>query len=240
MAERAPGHAVVPPGEWLAARRRLLAKEKEFTRLRDELSELQRSLPWERVEKEYLFRGPDGEESLADLFAGRSQLVVYHFMFDPGWEEGCKSCSLMADHYDRSVVHLAARDVTLVTVSSAPLDRLEAFQRRMGWTFKWVSAEKTGFNRDYGVTFTPEQVESGEAAYNYAALDRFPGPEWPGLSVFYKDEDGTIYHTYSTYARGLDIFLGVYRFLEIVPKGRDEDGLTYGMEWVRHRDRYGE
>ncbi len=231
-------HAVVSPEEWLAARKELLAKEKEFTRLRDELSDLQRALPWERVEKEYVFQGPDGEQTLSELFAGRSQLIVYHFMFDSGWEEGCKSCSLMADHYERSIVHLEARDVTLVTVSSAPLDQLEAFRKRMGWSFKWVSAGPTDFNRDYRVTFTPEQVESGDIVYNYREDTEYPGPELPGISVFIKDDDGAIYHTYSAYARGLDIFLGVYRFLEIVPKGRDEDELSYGMEWVRHHDRY--
>lgn len=229
---------MVSPGEWLAARKELLVKEKEFTRLRDELSELQRALPWQRVEKEYVFQGPDGEETLSELFAGRSQLIVYHFMFDPEWSEGCKSCSLMADHYDRSVLHLEARDVTMVTVSSAPLEQLEAFKRRMGWGFKWVSAERTDFNRDYRVTFTPDQAERGEIAYNYRELNGFPGPELPGISVFFKDRDGAIFHTYSAYARGLDIFLGVYRFLEIVPRGRDEQDLPYGMAWVRHRDRY--
>ncbi len=232
------GHQVVSHEDWLAARTKLLEQEKELTRLSDELGRLRRALPWERVEKEYVFHGPDGDETLAELFAGRSQLIVYHFMYDPSWDEGCKSCSLMADHYAPSIVHLAARDVTLVTVSSAPLAQLEAFKRRMGWDFKWVSAEGSDFNRDYRVTFTHEQVESGDIVYNYREGTEYPGPELPGLSVFYQDADGTIYHTYSAYARGLDIFLGVYRYLDVVPKGRDEDDLRHGMEWVRHHDRY--
>ncbi len=232
-------HDVVSHEEWIAARTKLLEQEKELTRLADELGRLRRSMPWERVEKEYVFVGPDGEETLGDLFAGRSQLIVYHFMFDPSWDEGCKSCSLMADHYAPSIVHLAARDVTLVTVSSAPLGTLEAFKRRMGWDFKWVSAEKTDFNRDYRVTFTREQVEENDVVYNYRQGSDYPGPELPGISVFFKDGDGAVYHTYSAYARGLDAFLGVYRLLDIVPKGRDEDELRYSMEWVRHHDRYG-
>lgn len=228
---------IVSHEEWIAARKELLAKEKEFSGLQDEMARLRRALPWEKVEKDYRFAGPDGEESLADLFAGRSQLIVYHFMFDPAWDQGCKSCSLMADHYAPSVTHLEARDVTLVTVSNASLETLEAFKQRMGWSFKWVSAGGTDFGRDYRVTFTPEQAEAGELEYNYEPLAEFPGPEYPGLSVFVKDGDD-VFHTYSTYARGLDGFLGVYRLLDVVPKGRDEDELSFGMEWVRHHDRY--
>ena len=230
-------HRVVSHHEWLEARKRLLVREKELTRQRDQLSQAQRALPWERVEKEYWFDGPDGRESLVELFAGRSQLIVYHFMFDPGWEEGCKSCSFLADHYEPAVVHLAARDVTLVTVSRAPLAKLEAFKQRMGWTFKWVSSFESHFNRDYFVTFSADELASGEVYYNYTK-----GPssvaEAPGLSVFYKDADESVFHTYSAYARGLDVFIGTYHLLDVVPKGRDEDELSYGMEWVRHHDRY--
>ncbi len=232
-----PSHRVVPHHEWIAERKKLLEREKEFTRQRDQMSQALRGLPWERVEKEYVFEGPDGQESLADLFADRSQLIVYHFMFDPEWEEGCKSCSLLADHYDPSIVHLTHRDVTMVTVSRAPLAELETFKKRMGWSFKWVSSYESDFNRDYHVTFTPEELESGEALYNYDA-GGFVVPEAPGISVFCKGDEGEIFHTYSSYARGLDMFLGVYHLLDIVPKGRDEAELNYGMEWVRHHDRY--
>ena len=228
---------VVTHDEWVAARKALLEKEKAFTRARDALSRQRRELPWERVEKAYLFDGPDGEETLADLFAGRSQLIVYHFMFDPAWDEGCKSCSLLADHYAPAIVHLAQRDVTLVTVSRAPLARIEAFRTRMGWRFKWVSSFRSDFNRDYGVTFSPEDAAAGEAAYNYAATS-FPLTEAPGVSVFCMDESHEVFHTYSSYARGLDMFIGAYHLLDVVPKGRDEDGLAFRMEWVRHRDRY--
>ncbi len=230
-------HPIASGEEWLRARKELLAKEKEFTRLRDELSQLRRDLPWEKVEKEYVFEGPHGRETLADLFDGRSQLLVYHFMFGPDWEEGCKSCSLIADHYDPSVVHLNHRDVTLVTVSRAPLAKLQAFQERMGWKFKWVSSLESDFNRDFHVSFTPDEVEKGDLYYNYTR-SRFPVEEGPGLSVFAKDAEGTVFHTYSTYARGLDIFLGVYNLLDVVPKGRDETELPYGMAWVRHHDKY--
>lgn len=231
-------HAVVAHEDWLAARKALLAKEKEFSRLRDELSLQRRELPWERVEKDYVFEGPDGNEGLADLFDGRSQLVVYHFMFDPDWEEGCKSCSFLADHYDPAVVHLQRRDTSMVTVSRAPLDKLQAFKKRMGWSFKWVSSLGNDFNWDYHVSFKPEDLEQ-EVFYNYG-MQRFPMAEAPGISVFVKDETGAVFHSYSSYARGLDMFLGTYHLLDIVPKGRDEDGLSYTMEWLRHHDRYGE
>lgn len=230
---------VVSSEQWLAARKELLAKEKEFTRLRDELSDQIRSLPWKKVKKEYNFQTKQGFQSLTDLFAGRSQLIVYHFMFGPEWQEGCKSCSLIADHYDPLIVHLADRDVSLVTISRAPLEDLLTFRERMGWTFDWVSSLNSEFNWDFQVSFAPEELEQGKAKYNYVEQP-FPVEEGPGLSVFYKDKQGQVYHTYSTYARGLETFLGVYRFLDIVPNGRDEGELTYGMEWVRHHDRYGD
>jgi predicted dithiol-disulfide oxidoreductase (DUF899 family) len=223
--------------EWLAARKELLKKEKEFTRLRDQLSAERRELPWVKVEKNYVFDGPDGKESLSDLFDGRSQLIAYHFMFDPDWSEGCKSCSLLADHYNPAIVHLKHRDVSMVTISRAPLEKLLSFKKRMGWTFKWVSSFASDFNREFHVTFTAEELDSKMANYNYD-FKPFPVTEAPGISVFFKDDGGNIFHTYSSYARGLDIFLGVYNLLDIVPRGRDEGGLRYSMEWIRHHDRY--
>ena len=232
-------HRVVSPEEWLAARKELLAKEKEFTRLRDELSRQRRDLPWERVEKEYSFEGPHGKETLSDLFGGRNQLVIYHFMFDPDWSEGCKSCSLFADHYDRSIIHLHQRDVTMVTVSRAPLAKLEAFKKRMGWSFKWVSSLGSDFNWDYHVSFTSEEQAEKKTYYNYG-IHPFPSSEGPGISVFTKNDQDEIFHTYSSFARGLDILIGAYNLLDIVPKGRDEANLHYGMKWVRHHDKYGD
>jgi predicted dithiol-disulfide oxidoreductase (DUF899 family) len=231
-------HKVVSKKEWTEARKAHLAKEKEFTRLREELSRERRQLPWVKVEKDYVFDAPDGRKTLADLFAGRSQLSVYNFMFDTEWSQGCKSCSFVADHYNPAIIHLAHRDVSMVTVSRAPLEKLSAFQKRMGWTFKWVSSFGNDFGRDFHVSFTEQELKSGLAIYNY---DRKPYPitELPGMSVFAKDEEGNIFHTYSTYARGLDIFLGTYHLLDIVPKGRDEEGGQI-MGWLRHRDRYGD
>jgi predicted dithiol-disulfide oxidoreductase (DUF899 family) len=228
---------VLPHDDWVEARKALLAKEKEFTRLRDELSAQRRELPWEKVEKQYVFDGPDGDETLSDLFDGRSQLIVYHFMYGPDWEEGCKSCSLLADHFDPAVVHLKQRDVTMVAVSRAPLEKLDAFKRRMGWTFKWVSSLDNNFNLDFHVSFSPEEIAGGKAYYNYKRQS-FPSTEAPGASVFHKDEDGTVFHTYSVYERGLDMFITAYHYLDIVPKGRDEDALSYTMEWVRLHDEY--
>jgi predicted dithiol-disulfide oxidoreductase (DUF899 family) len=228
---------VVSHEDWLAARKEFLAKEKEFTRLRDQLSRQRRELPWEQVEKEYVFDGPNGKETLADLFAGRSQLIVYHFMFGPGWNAGCPSCSYLADHFDGPSIHLANRDVALAVISRAPLAEIDAFKRRMGWKFHWVSSFGTDFNYDYHVSFTPEEQAKGKVNYNYE-LTEFPSEEGPGLSVFCKDADGRIFHTYSSYARGLDIFVGAYNFLDHAPKGRDEDGLAHTMAWVRHHDRY--
>jgi predicted dithiol-disulfide oxidoreductase (DUF899 family) len=229
-------HRVVSREEWIAARRQHLAREKEFTRLRDELSRERRDLPWVRVDKPYVFDGPGGRESLADLFEGRSQLIVQHFMFDPSWEEGCKSCSFWVDNFDGIVVHLNHRDTSLVLVSRAPLATLEAYRRRMGWRVKWVSSFHTDFNRDYHVTFTPEELEGKQAYYNFA-VGGFPVVEAPGISVFTREAGGAIYHTYSCYARGLDMLNGAYHLMDLLPMGRDEAGLSYSMEWLRHHDR---
>ena len=215
-----------------------LAAEKEFTRRRDELARQRRELPWEKVEKNYVFEGPNGTETLADLFAGRSQLIVYHFMLGPNWEEGCKSCSFLADHFDATRIHLAHRDVTFAVVSRAPMPRIQAFQNRMGWRFHWVSAFGTDFQRDYGVAL--HQRGTRRRSQLQLPQDALRLEEAPGLSVFYKDEAGEIFHTYSTYARGLDPLIGTYHFLDLVPKGRDEDGLAFSMAWVRHHDKYGD
>jgi predicted dithiol-disulfide oxidoreductase (DUF899 family) len=230
-------HPVVSGDEWLRARTAFLAKEKEFTRLRDELSRQRSALPWVRVDKPYVFDGPTGKESLAQLFGPRSQLVVYHFMFSPDWDAGCKSCSFWADNFDGIDVHLAHRDVTFVAVSRAPLAKIEPFKRRMGWSFKWLSSFGSDFNHDFRVSFTPEAMRSGTPIYNYAHFE--PNlEEWPGVSVFYKDPSGGLFHTYSTYARGIDMLNGAYNFLDLVPKGRDEDELEFSMSWVRHHDQY--
>jgi predicted dithiol-disulfide oxidoreductase (DUF899 family) len=234
---------VVSRDEWLVARKALWARERELTRLRDQLSAERRSLPWIEVAKEYFFDAPGGRQTLADLFDGKSQLIVYHFMFDPQWEEGCPSCSLLADHIDGALVHLAARDVTLMAVSRAPLPRIEAFKKRMGWRFKWVSSYGSDFNYDFHTT-TDEAVAPVE--YNYrdkAALEQLGQTyhmqgEQPGASAFLRQGD-RVYHTYSTYGRGLDLLVGAYNYLDLAPNGRDEDGLTFTMEWVRHHDRYG-
>ena len=240
MATRAVGDPkVVAPAEWMAARKELLKKEKEFSRLRDQLSKERRELPWEKVEKQYVFDSPKGKETLADLFGGRSQLIVYHFMLGPGWAEGCPSCSLISDHIDGSVVHLAARDVRLAVVSRAPLAGIEAFKQRMGWRFHWVSSHGSDFNFDYQMSMKKEELGKGEVYYNYG-MQEFPSEERPGTSVFYKDAAGNIFHTYSSYARGLDILIGAYNWLDITPKGRDEEGLKHTMAWVRHHDKYDE
>ena len=228
---------VVNENEWVRKRLELMAKEKEYTRLRDELTAARQSLPWREVTKEYQFKDRDDSVSLGDLFNDHSQLIVYHFMFDTGWEEGCKSCSLLADHYDPILVHLAARDVNLVTVSYADIDTIEAYKKRMNWRFRWVSSNETEFNRDFGVRFSEEEIESNRCRYNFRDDNTFPMTEAPGISVFAKS-DKRIYHTYSAYARGLESFLGVYSLLDIVPKGRDEKALSYPMEWIRHKDRY--
>jgi len=228
---------VVSHREWIEARQKHLAKEKEFTRMRDELSRQRRELPWEKVEKNYIFEGPRGKESLGDLFDGRSQLIVYHFMMGPGWSAGCPSCSYLADHFDGTTIHLAHRNVTLAVISRAPYAEIEAFKKRMGWRFHWVSSFGTDFNYDYHVSFTPEERAKGKIEYNYAQTE-FPSDEAPGASVFFQDAQHSIFHTYSTYARGLDILVGTYNFLDIAPKGRDEDALAHSMAWVRHHDKY--
>jgi predicted dithiol-disulfide oxidoreductase (DUF899 family) len=225
---------VVDHDEWLAARKELLAQEKAFTRQRDELSRQRRELPWERVEKEYVFEGPDGGRTLAELFDGRSQLIVYHFMFDPSWDEGCKSCSFWADNFDPNVVHLKARDVTFVAISRAPYAKLAAYKRRMRWSFDWFSSGETDFNFDLGVSFAPDELER-EGAYNYGSLAPH-APEREGLSVFYKHGDA-VFHTYSAYARGIDLVNTAYNYLDLVPKGRDEEGAR-SQSWVRRHDEY--
>ena len=229
-------HNVVSREQWLKDRKSHLQEEKEFSRLRDRLARTRRELPWVKVDQNYLFDGPNGSVSLADLFDGRSQLLIYHFMFAPDWSQGCKSCSLLADHYAPAIVHLHHRDTSMVTVSRAPIEKLLAFQKRMGWDFPWVSSGQNSFNHDYGVWFSDEERENGLAIYNYDSPP-FPVSDLPGLSAFTRTETGEIYHTYSTYARGLDLFLNVYNLLDVTPKGRDEEGIS-GMSWVRHHDRY--
>jgi predicted dithiol-disulfide oxidoreductase (DUF899 family) len=231
-------HRVVPHDEWLAERREFLAKEKEFTRQRDELSRQRRELPWERVEKEYVFEGPEGRRTLQELFDGRSQLVVYHFMFDPEWNEGCKSCSFWADNFDPNLVHLTARDVTMVAISRAPYEKLAAYKQRMGWGFDWFSSGETDFNFDFGVSFSPEDQEQ-DGAYNYGSQAPHMS-EREGLSVFYKDDNGSVFHTYSAYARGIDLVNSAYNYLDLVPKGRHEEEGRPPQYWVRRHDEYGE
>jgi predicted dithiol-disulfide oxidoreductase (DUF899 family) len=229
---------VVSQAEWLVARKALLAKEKEATRQRDAIAAERRRLPMVKVEKDYRFDGSGGRESLADLFEGRSQLLVYHFMLGPGWKEGCPSCSFLADHIDGSLPHLNARDVTLVVVSRAPMAEIDPFKWRMGWRFKWVSSNGSDFNYDFHVSFTREEMARATVYYNYE-MEAFGSGEAPGVSVFHKDAAGAVFHTYSTYTRGADILLGAYNWLDLVPKGRDEAGLPWTMAWVRHHDRYG-
>jgi predicted dithiol-disulfide oxidoreductase (DUF899 family) len=228
---------VVSEAEWLVARKDLLTREKELTRLRDEVSRHRRELPWVRVKKQYVFDGPNGQETLKDLFDSRSQLIVYHFMFGPDWDEGCKSCSYLADHFDGADWHLPHRDVSFAVISRAPLPKLDAYKKRMGWRFKWLSSYGNDFNFDYHVSFTKEDEKKNEAYYNYAKGE-FTTDELPGLSVFYRDKNGAVFHTYSTYARGLDLLVGAYNFLDLVPEGRDEDHLDFSMEWVRRHDEY--
>jgi predicted dithiol-disulfide oxidoreductase (DUF899 family) len=227
---------IVSEAEWLVARKDLLTREKEFTRQRDALSAARRQLPMVKIEKEYVFEGPNGRETLSDLFEGRGQLIVYHFMFGPGWEEGCKSCSYLADHFDGANWHLPHRDVTFLAISRAPLAELAPYRKRMGWRFKWLSSHGTDFNFDYHVSATEEEKAKGKMFYNYE-LDELMCDEMPGLSVFYKNEAGQIFHTYSTYTRGLDLLIGAYNFLDLVPKGRDENPEST-MEWLRRHDQY--
>jgi len=231
-------HKVVSREEWLSAHQHHLAKEKEFTRLRDQLSQERHELPWVKVDKPYIFDGPNGKESLSEVFAGRSQLLVYHFMFGPEWSEGCKSCSFWADNFNSIIVHLNQRDATMVAISRAPLEKLLAFQKRMGWTFKWLSSSGNDFNSDFHVSFTKDDLAKGPTYYNYRVRETPAEGEAPGLSVFYRDASRAIFHTYSCYGRGLDMLNGAYHHLDVLPKGRDEAGLSYPQEWVKHHDKY--
>jgi predicted dithiol-disulfide oxidoreductase (DUF899 family) len=229
-----PNHTIVSHEEWLEASTEFLAKEKEFTRLRDELSAQRRELPWEEVTKSYVFEGLQGKRSLRDLFGGRSQLIVYHFMFGPDWEAGCPHCSFWADNFDPVIVHLNQRDVTMVAISRAPLAKIEAYRKRMGWSFEWLSSAGGDFNFDFQASFRPEDLAKGEVFYNFRT-QAHTGSEREGASVFYKDQ-GRIFHTYSTYARGIDLMNTAYNYLDIAPKGRDEQGRS--QFWVRRRDEY--
>src|SRR3954451_23357761 len=229
-------HRIVSKRDWTAARFAFLEQEKAFTRARDELSAARRALPWEKVEQDFVFEGANGSVSLADLFRGKSQLIVYHFMFGPDWEAGCKSCTFWADNLERTVVHLNARDTNLVLISRAPLERLAAYKKRMGWTMEWVSSLGNSFNLDFAVSFPQDEDREGNN-YNFGTI-HFDGEEAPGLSVFTK-QDEDIFHTYSTYARGLDMLNSAYQLLDLVPKGRDKDGLDFSMAWLRRRDEYG-
>jgi len=230
-------HKIVSNEEWLAARKQHLAKEKEFTRLRDHLSQERRELPWVKIDKEYVFDGPNGRETLSNLFDDRSQLIIYHFMYGPDWEEGCPSCSFWADNFNGVDIHLKHRDISLAAVSRAQLETLEAYKKRMGWSFKWVSSFGSDFNQDFNVSFTPDEMEKGEMFYNFG-ITRFPSEEAPGISVFYKNTQGEVFHTYSCYARGLDMLNGAYHYMDLAPKGRDEDDLPYTMAWLRRHDQY--
>jgi predicted dithiol-disulfide oxidoreductase (DUF899 family) len=227
---------IVTPKAWLAARKKLLVQEKKFTRLQDEINARRRSLPWVQMPA-YAFTSPKGKVSLAGLFGPHSQLIVQHFMLGPGWEQGCKSCSFMMDHFAPTVPHLAARDVAFAAISHAPIKEILPFKKRMGWDVNWVSAHDTAFNHDFHVSFTEEEMTAGQMEYNYTTMD-FPQSEAPGISVFARDAAGTVYHTYSTYGRGVETIMGTYRLLDLVPKGRDEAKDEYGMEWLRHHDNY--
>jgi len=232
-------HKIASREEWLQARTAFLAKEKEMTRLRDQLSAERRELPWVKVEKPYLFDAPEGKIGLSDLFDGRSQLIVKHFMLAPGQKDGCVGCSFESDHVEGALVHLQNHDVSYVAVARAPLVEIEAFKRRMGWHFRWVSSFGSDFNYDFNVSFTPEQLAKGEAFYNYRT-GPLPLEDLSGLSVFYKDAGGDIFHTYSSFGRGTEERLGTYAFLDITPKGRNETGPNHSLaDWVRHHDRYG-
>lgn len=230
-------HAVVPRDAWLAERKTLLAQEKELTRLRDQVARERRALPWVHVGKSYVFDTPEGKRSLSDLFEGRRQLMVQHFMFGPGWEQGCPSCSFMADHTDGMKIHLEHRDISFVAVSRATLPEIERFRRRMGWQFSWVSSNGSDFNYDFHVSFRKEDRVDGTVNYNYGRVE-FPAEEAPGISLFYKDGEGRVFHTYSTYGRGVEVMMGTYNMLDLAPRGRDEHDGFYKMDWVRHHDRY--
>ena len=230
-------HPVVSTDRWVAERKTLLAHEKELMRLHDQIARERRALPWERVDKGYAFDTPQGRRSLAELFEGRRQLLVQHFMLAPGWEQGCPSCSFMADHTDGMNVHLAHRDITMIAVSRAPLAEIERFRRRMGWQFEWVSSHGSDFNHDFAVSFGPDDERDGKLVYNFATQP-FQGEEAPGISVFYKNDAGEVFHTYSTYGRGVEVMMGAYNLMDLTPQGRGERDVAYKMEWVRHHDRY--
>jgi predicted dithiol-disulfide oxidoreductase (DUF899 family) len=234
--QRPADHRIVSRQQWLAERKALLGREKELTHLGDQIARERRALPWVRMDKDYVFDTLQGRRSLADLFDGHRQLLVQHFMLAPGWEQGCKSCSYMADHTDPTLVHLAHRDTAFVAVSRAPLAEIERFRRRMGWKFPWVSSDGTDFNRDFHVTFTADEMANGTVDYNFGGKPH--GAELPGVSVFWKDDAGEVFHTYSTYGRGVEVMMHTYNLLDLTPKGRDEDGLDFTMAWVRHHDRY--
>lgn len=232
-------HPIVSQEQWVAARKQLLEKEKEFTAALDALNNQRRELPWTKVEKEYVFDTAQGKKTLADLFEGKSQLIVYHFMLGPGWKAGCTGCSFLADHVDGANLHLAHHDVSFVAVSRAPLAEIDAYKKRMGWRFKWVSSSANDFNFDYHVSFKKDEMARGEVYYNYQ-MTKATTEELPGTSVFFKDDTGAIFHTYSSYARGDERRLGAYMFLDLTPKGRDENGPNYNlMDWVRRHDEYG-
>ncbi|HVJ69684.1 MAG TPA: thioredoxin family protein [Caulifigura sp.] len=230
--------AVVSRDEWLVARKALLEREKELTHLKDVIAAERRKLPWVKVDKTYRFETDRGAQNLADLFEGRSQLIVYHFMYGPEWESPCPSCCLMVDHLGGPLPHLNARDISLAVVSRAPLQKLSAMKQRMGWKFRWVSSGQTDFNYDMQVSFKPEDIRRGEVEYNYMKTPT-PAEDLPGFSVFAKDDAGQVYHTYSSFARGCDLLLGTYNYIDMTPKGRDEEGLNFGMAWVRLHDEYG-
>ena len=230
-------HPVVSRDRWIADRKALLAHEKELTQMRDRIAAERRALPWVRLDKDYVFDTVDGPRRLAELFQGRRQLLVQHFMLGPGWEQGCKSCSFMADHLDGMAIHLAHRDIALLAVSRAPLAEIKRFRERMGWQFAWASAHGNEFNRDFHVSFAPEDRQDGEVYYNFH-MTPFPKEEAPGISIFYKADDGEVFHTYSTFGRGVEVMMGAYHLIDLTPKGRDEQDMAYGMEWVRHHDRY--
>jgi predicted dithiol-disulfide oxidoreductase (DUF899 family) len=233
------GHRVVSHEEWLTAAKSFLATEKAFTRARDKLSRRRRELPWEAVTKEYSFEGPDGRKTLAELFGDSSQLIVYHFMFSPADDEGCLHCSFWADTFNGTDIHMQARDISFVAISRAPLRKIQAFKKRMGWSFQWLSSHKSDFNYDFKASFTPAEVESGEPVFNHSTLA--PGmPDREGASTFYKDPAGKIFHTYSTHGRGIDMLNGAYNFIDLTAKGRDEDGLPGTQDWVRYHDRHGD
>lgn len=232
-------HVIVSRQEWIAARKVLLAEEKTLTRLRDKLSAKRRELPWVRVDKDYVFDTVDGKKSLANLFDGRSQLIIYHFMYDLDWEEGCLGCSFLADHIDGANMHLPHHDVSMVVVSRAPLAKIEAYRHRMGWRFKWVSSFGSDFNSDYHVSFTSQDIANGKSCYNYELREAQIEGEAPGISVFYKDERSGIFHTYSSYARGGDLLIGAYNYIDLTPKGRNETGPNHNLgDWVRRHDQY--